>query len=156
MKKFVYLIAGIILIGCSQHNQQIIDEDNKTNLDWFVGNWIRTNEDPDMQTFENWKKISDHEYLGFGYTLKENDTVFQEKMEFIENEGTWILHVTMPKNPQPTSFKVTEITDSTMVCVNEKNDFPNKIHYWKDEATLKATISNQELEMLFVFEKIKK
>jgi galactokinase/mevalonate kinase-like predicted kinase len=63
--------------------------------------------------------------------------------------------VKVPEEKEATEFKMAEIKSGEFVCTNDSIDFPKQIHYWMDGKKMKATISNEKMEILFEFEKIK-
>lgn len=151
MKKTLFLLIGGLILSCNQTTKT-----NQTeNLDWLTGNWKRLNDKAGKETFENWIKISPTEFSGIGFTLQKGDTISQEKMDLVQLDGKWSFIVRMPDEINPTEFKVTELKTNQFVCVNDSNDFPNKIKYWKEGEMLKADVSNEEMNILFEFEKTK-
>lgn len=163
MKKIVFLLCSSLIISCSDkttdkslNNETVKSEvENSENFDWLLGDWKRLNNDEGNETFENWKKINDTEYLGIGFTLKNGDTISQEKMELSKTNNQWNIAVSFPTEKNATVFKVTQIENKSFVCENEQNDFPKKINYWFEGQNLKAKISNAEMEIDFVFERLK-
>ncbi|WP_255497854.1 DUF6265 family protein [Flavobacterium sp. I3-2] len=163
MKKIVFLLCSSLIISCSDkttdkslNNETVKSEvETSENFDWLLGDWKRLNNDEGNETFENWKKINDTEYLGIGFTLKNGDTISQEKMELSKTNNQWNIAVSFPTEKNATFFKVTQIEKNSFTCENEQNDFPKKIHYWIENQNLKAIISNDEMEIDFVFERLK-
>lgn len=158
------LLCSIIALSCNQTSNQEkntvgtpnskVDKDKAANMDWVLGNWKRSNDEPGKETFENWKKISLAEYSGIGFTIKNNDTISQESMTILEKEGKWKLLVKMPHEKEATLFDNLELSYNKFVFVNDSIDFPKKISYWLDGKTMKAKISNEQMEIDFNFEKI--
>ena len=165
MKSIIILTTSILLLSCNQssHNNKnealAIVASTKTeselsqNLDWLIGNWKRRNEESGKETFENWKKINPNNYSGIGFTIQKGDTISQEKMDIIASNGKWTLIVTLPNKKDATQFEITELNNNEFVCINDANDFPKKIQYWLDGEIIKAKISNDNMEILFEFEK---
>ena len=146
MKKILVVFLLIACISCGQEN-------TTPNLDWILGNWQRTNDNKDKQTFEHWEKISNQEYVGLGFTLQGKDTVFKENMKLLPIEGVWNLEVT-GVNEKPTLFYFTKQNENSFVCENPNNEFPKKIEYHFFDKKLKAKVSAGEMEVAFDFEKI--
>nr|WP_297306288.1 DUF6265 family protein [uncultured Flavobacterium sp.] len=136
-------------------NNKSNEKNSEENFDWLLGNWERLNDNSEHKTFENWYKINETEYSGTGFTLKNGDTISQEEMLLAKQNNEWNLSVSIPSNKEATVFKVTSISENTFICENQTNDFPKKIEYWFEDANLKATISNPEREIKFIFEKNK-
>ncbi|WP_260509630.1 DUF6265 family protein [Empedobacter falsenii] len=152
----------IFVLSCNENkksnqteNAEIESKKATDNLDWLTGNWKRLNEEAGKETFENWKKISESEYSGIGFTLKNGDTISQEKMDLIESNGNWSLFVKMPNDKKATKFKMTKKNNNEFICVNDSIDFPKKVQYSFDGKRIKAKISNKQMEVPFEFEKIK-
>lgn len=162
MKKMLLLCSSLIL-SCSDKPKEKIQTSETVNseikasenFDWLLGNWKRVNDEAENETFESWQKINDSEYQGVGFTLKNGDTISQEKMQLVKHNNQWNLSISLPSEPQATVFKVTKIDSQSFVCENELNDFPKKIEYWFEGKNLKAKISNSDMEIAFDFEKIK-
>ncbi len=123
------------------------------DFDWMLGNWIRVNEDESKTTFESWKKQGGSHYVGFGYTMQGNDTVWQESVALIKTNGSWSFDVQGKGETHPTKFRLTAIQEGKFVCEEQVNEFPKKIEYWKNNEELQARISGGDVEVLFVFEK---
>ncbi len=165
MKTILILLTSIFVLSCNQKTNQIENLETKSNtndeiemagnLDWLTGNWKRLNEEEDKETFENWEKISSSEYTGIGFTMQKGDTISQEKMDIIQKNGKWTLYVKMPYENEATTFEMMELKNNEFTFVNDTIDFPNKIQYWIEGDKMNAKISNAEMEIPFVFEKIK-
>ncbi len=150
------LIMFILLISCNQNQQtdSIKDDNYKSQLDWIVGNWKRTNDEVDKKTFENWKKKSNTEFIGEGFTLAYNDTIFKEQLRIIKIYDSWQLEVT-GVNEFATIFEFTNISEDSFICENMLNEFPKSIEYSFVKDILTAIISDDKNEIIFSFEKIK-
>lgn len=163
MKKICFLLCATLFLSCTsktiknKETESAKKSEIKTseNVDWLLGNWKRSNDDPGNETFENWQKINENEFHGIGFTLKNGDTISQEKMQLVRKNNQWNLSISFPTAAQPTVFKVTQLDKHSFVCENELNDFPKKIEYWFEGQNLKAKISNSDMEIAFDFEKIK-
>jgi hypothetical protein len=118
----------------------------------MTGQWLRENDQEGHVTYENWLKKSDTEYNGEGFTLRNNDTVFSEKMRLIKLNSIWNLEIT-GADKKPMLFVFINQTNYSFICENKENDFPKKIQYTKDNETLVAKISNDTLEIPFQFKK---
>lgn len=111
------------------------------------------NEAEGLKTFESWKKNSEIEYEGFGFTLKKNDTVFKERMFLQQDAGTWNF-IVIGEDKQSTIFEVKDIQKRRFVAENPKNEFPKKIAYFENVNSLNAIITGDEQEITFKFEKM--
>ncbi len=107
---------------------------------------------------ENWKMLNDSLYSGIGFSLNGNDTMFSEKLalRIINDSVYYQAYVSGEKSP--TSFSLREYSSSDWLFVNERNEFPKKIHYvLENDTLLTVTISDMELnkKQLFYLRKVK-
>ena len=154
MKKIALLLI-LCFIACNfKEEKKITSKANEySELDWLLGNWIRTNEKEDRETYESWIKINEQEYEGISFTIKNKDTIWQENVSLKQNKGNWSF-VVLPKGEvNKTIFKVTKFDSITLICENQENEFPKIIKYFKDGNKIKATIEGGELKIPFEFEK---
>jgi len=165
MKKILILLTATLIFSCNKNTKTNQTESAATNshtteiaenIDWLVGEWKRTNDQPEKETFEIWAKINPNEYSGLDYTMQKEDTIFQEKMTLLKLEGKWLFVVKIPNETETTEFQITELNDKEFTCENEANDFPKTIQYWMEDEKLIAKISNEDMEIPFEFERIKR
>jgi len=155
MKKLL-LFFIIIFAACNPKEKTIVsNETPAANFDWLLGNWVRTNEKNDRQTYENWIKKSNSEYSGEGFTLQNNDTIWKETVQLQEANGQWKFAVTPKGETKQTVFELIKVENNAFTCESKTNDFPKIIHYFKDGNSLKADISGGDMKVLFEFQKIK-
>ena len=162
MKKTILILMTTILLitvnSCSNKKNSKTEKKEKVvlteNFDWLLGNWERTNDDEGKQTFENWQKINDFEYEGFGWAIQNNDTIFQEKIKLNKSKDSWIFGVISPEEADYTNFKVIKISNESFTCENPDIEFPNNITYWKDGKEIKALVSGKGMEITFEFKKL--
>jgi hypothetical protein len=162
MKRILILLLGMSLFSCNLNNNSNSEKTNEKvetvtkieNFDWLLGEWKRNNDDPGKETFENWKKISDSEYIGIGFTMQNGDTISQEKIKLIKREAKWNLMVKMPEDTEPTTFEMTEYKNDAFTCENDTHDFPKQIKYWKNGEKINALVAGDEFEISFEFERI--
>jgi hypothetical protein len=155
-----YVVAIIIIasgISCAQNNRKEItagvNPGATVDFDWLIGNWIRTNDKEDQLTYEYWTKRSKVEYMGWGYTLQQADTIFKEHLRLIKIDNLWNFEVS-GVNESPTNFQLTDISENSFLCENKNNDFPKQIEYAGDEDILLAKISDSTTVISFSFQKI--
>ena len=144
------IIVFLIILTVSCKNNSI---ESKQNFDWILGSWIRTNEKENRLTFENWEKQNELEYIGFSFTLQNNDTVWEENVKLVKKDVNWSFNVTGKGESKPTKFKIIKIEKQKFVCENQQNDFPKTIEYSKKGDFLYATISGNDMKVIFDFEK---
>ena len=155
MKQLLVLFIIIICFSCKKTENVNLNntESNKTQFDWLVGKWIRMNEKDSKQTFENWKKKSNTEYLGVSFTLQNKDTIWKENVTLSKSNNTWLFAVTGKEDKQPTIFKLSKVDDSSFVFENKNNEFPKLIQYKNKGNKFSAIVSGNDMTIPFEFEK---
>jgi hypothetical protein len=115
-----------------------LTNDNLNKLSWVLDTWVREGEDG--KSYERWNKASDSLYEGGSETIKNGDTVFNEKLK-LQKIGDEVFYIADVKhNPAPVYFKMVNITDTEAVFENQEHDFPKKITYKNEEGKLHAWI----------------
>ncbi len=148
--KIIKLLIPILILLISFSSCTCSKSDT---FDWLLGKWQRENEEIGKKTFENWQKINDTEYNGLGFTLKDKDTIKQEKMKLIKSDGTWFLKVKTLDEKNYTIFRVSEMNKNSFTCTNDTIDFPNTIKYSNKNQRLFAEVSNNDMKIDFIFKK---
>ncbi len=161
MKNTIVVLAVILIMSCNQtSNTKIVVEtstmvEKNENFDWLLGKWKRLNEEEGKETFENWEKLSATQYYGLGFTMKNGDTIKQEKMNLFNINGRWDLTVKVLNEAKPVTFKGVHHNTKTFTCKNKEIEFPNTIKYWKTDKNIKATVSGGDFKIDFEFERLK-
>ena len=132
------------MVSCTDTSKKI------KNPSFLIGHWIRINDKEGNQTYEHW----DTNLKGIGYTLKEKDTIFKEILSIVPLKDTLYLKVE-GVNATATLFKFTQQTDTSFVCENPKNEFPQKITYYLENNQLKAIVAADAFKLNFIFENAK-
>lgn len=152
------IFISLILLSCDSEKA----EKKKTEpapvkefYDFLVGDWVRINNRADQITYESWSRVNTRELKGFGWTMENADTVFQETMLLREMGGDWYFVVT-GENEEDTPFLITEKTMDSFTCKNELNEFPKKIVYSYNDSLLSAVISADSTAVLFHFKPFNK
>lgn len=147
MKQLLLLLTAILLLQCSS-----IEKKEKANadFDYLLGSWKRVNEGKDKRTFEIWEKDDSNNYFGLGFTLQNGDTIFKEEMLLIKMKKEWLFEVS-GVNEDITPFYVRSHSKQSFMSENEENEFPKRIEYSFQNDSLKAKISDNNNEILFVF-----
>ncbi|MBT3423019.1 MAG: hypothetical protein HOD63_14150 [Bacteroidetes bacterium] len=149
--KFSFLLAFILLLQFHAHAETLDSETSDTNkFDWILGDWETINSVDEKQHYEQWVKISDIEYNGYGFSLVNNDTVFEEHMALVKFDEVWAF-IAIDVNTQPTIFKITKLDELAFVSENLKNEFPKKISYKIEDNMLVARISDDNSEITFSY-----
>lgn len=145
------VVIAMSLISC---NNAGTNESKPETFDWLLGNWERTNEEQGKKTYEVWTKISDTSYSSIGYTLINEDTVWQEQVLLVQNNNEWYFKVNVQNESSSTDFKLTQKTDTSFLCENQLNDFPKTINYIKNGSDFNAFISDGNTTIPYYFKKI--
>ena len=155
----VMTVAILSVSSCAERGKKenkVKTDENvvNENFDWLLGNWKRNNEEKGKETFEVWKKSSNYEYSGIGFTMQNNDTLKQEKIKLIKIDKKWILEVKPQDEVESIIFNITSYNELEFVCENKELDFPKLIKYWKNGNRINALVSGDDMEILFEFERI--
>ncbi len=154
IKGVIVTLILALFIGCGTSEEQLPVDISVSNFDWLTGNWTRTNEEPGMTTRENWNKINDSTYTAHSYTLKGQDTLWQEFTTLSPYDGKgWYFRVKVPDQKNSTDFRLVEADAISFACENKKNKFPKRIYYKRNEQELQAEISGGGDNVSFVFKK---
>jgi len=145
-----FFTLGFPLVPMADQGR-VMTKEEMANFDWLIGKWERTNNRPGNLTYEYWEKVDDSFYKGFGFTLKDLDTVWQERINLIKTKENWQYEVRGQNAKKPTIFKLTKIESFGFTSENKTNEFPKKIRYEKVEAGLRAIISGGGKQILFDF-----
>ena len=158
MRSITYLAKSILLsllvVACifdTPVENVLMNSPKNEDFTWLEGHWKRVNDEAPQQTFEQWVKKSDTAYSGHGYTLIEQDTVWQEFIELVRMDDEWYFKVTRRNGAISTDFKLTQIERDKFICFNPDNDFPTHISYQVEEDSLKALIWRDSTKVPFNF-----
>ena len=162
MKTTVCILFILLAISCkqgqSEHPAPISEEgayaEENGRFHWLLGRWERTNEKEGQATYEFWEATPGIVYQGLGFTLKEGDTIWQERMILKEDSGIWTLNIWSPNETEPVVFTLTDIRDSSFTSENPDHDFPKKIIYRSQRGGIFASVSNEEMEIPFEFARL--
>lgn len=112
--------------------------ENITNISWPTGNWIDSTIFGGRVSFcENWEKISEREFNGEKYQIKNGDTSSPTKLTLTRTDGKYYYSY-FEENKQVT-FVQDSIGKGFLSFVNTLDQFPTNLAYQWDEN--KVTIS---------------
>ncbi len=131
-----------------------IKDKNSESFDWLLGNWERVNDEEGKATYELWEKVDDSEYSGFGFTLQNADTIWQENMHLRKLDGAWELNIQSPEDPEAVIFRLSDRGNQTFTFENPELEFPKRIHYKREGSEIFATVSNEEMQIPFQFQRL--
>jgi hypothetical protein len=106
-------------------------------LSWMAGSWGSGPEG--VETEEHWTSARAGSLLGMNRTLKGDKTVAFEFLR-IEARPDGIFYLASPGGRPATPFKLKETSKQKAVFENPEHDFPQRILYWRDGASLCARI----------------
>lgn len=124
-RRLLYAVFGSVVL-CSwtiQHKNPI------EKASWLIGTW--ENKTPKGSIYETWIRISDNEFSGKSYILKEKDTIIFETIRLVQ-EQDGLFYIPTVKNQNDGSavrFALKSISDTAMVFANSQHDFPQIISY---------------------------
>jgi len=157
MKNAFLFICALLLQSCfvtqtEMHKKQkeLISGD-LAKLQWLVGNWQRTNNKKDQQTYEHWYLLPDRTYSGVSYTLADTDTLFQEIL-LIKQVDDRLAYIVTSKDFPTIQFDITAINNNGFRSQNLKNDFPKYIDYNYSKPKMIAIISDGKQEITFDYQ----
>jgi len=154
MRSVSCLLLLFLSLPCYQHTgthpSHLAAALRSSEFDWLLGDWQRLNDRPGRSTFEHWTKISDSEYQGLSYTLRNEDTIFKEHMKLLWDKSRWIYDV-RGGNEAPVLFIVIDQDSESFTCENQQNEFPRFIEYSLVDQRLVVKISGAGQEITFSF-----
>lgn len=155
-KLTILILSVFMIVSChSNHNAKKDNAETQAeNFDWLLGKWKRLHEQAGKETFENWKKVSETEYSGIGFTMQNSDTIKQEKMQLLKQDEKWVLTVKVPEEKESITFPITELKNENFIATNDSLDFPKQIKYWKNGEKINAVVSGDSLNIAFEFERL--
>jgi hypothetical protein len=155
MGKLLFIVSLMILVSCGTPDAAAAKPPAATDFppantfDWLTGHWQRSDDKPGRQTFERWERTTAALYSGFGYTLEEKDTVWQEDMRLYQTGTEWTLEVSGEGEKIP--FKLNVISPTGFTGANPEHDFPKEIRYELRGDSLYALVVGGEMEIPFTF-----
>jgi hypothetical protein len=129
-KKTFYTIIGLIIF-CSWTTQS---KNGIKKARWLIGIW--ESKTLKGSIYEEWTKISDDEFSGKSYFLKEKDTVVTETIRLLqEQDGLYYIPAVKDQNNGlSVRFALKTVSDTGFVFKNLEHDFPQIISYTKVSA----------------------
>lgn len=112
---------------------------------WLIGTW--ENKTSKGSLFENWSVVTNHEWQGKSYVIKDRDTIVFETINLLErNDSLFYIPVVRDQNKGlPVQFSSALITEREVVFENLVHDYPQRIRYTKITAdSIVAEISGDK------------
>jgi len=124
----------IVLISCksslnTQTQSNATEQAALKKAAWLIGTWESKSSRGSL--YETWSIVSDLEYLGKIYMIKDMDTVIFETVQLIQQQNNlyYIPSVKDQNNGQAVSFKSTFVSETKIIFENPEHDFPQMISY---------------------------
>ncbi len=99
-------------------------------LAWLQGCWEGTS--TKRAILEQWMRPDGGTLLGIGRTVADGRTLEYEFMRIWEDGQGDVFFTAKPSGQDEASFKMIELTDSSVVFENRDHDFPQRISYRRD------------------------
>jgi hypothetical protein len=134
---FVLLVAGGVDCSPRRHRVQPPSEASAVvELGWLVGRWVSVGDKG--VTEERWRRQAGR-LVGRSQTSVGGRVVFNESL-LIETRERGVFYVASPDGQATTAFRLTKLSDRTVVFENRAHDYPTSIRYQRDGDTLRARI----------------
>lgn len=154
--KLFIAFAGLLVISAST----LKETSGLKKAEWLIGTW--ENKTAKGSIFETWNKISDNEFSGKSYLVKEKDTVVFETIQVVQEQDL-LFYIPLVKNQNnglPVRFTGNTISETQLIFENPQHDFPQKISYTKFKSdSLVAEISGiqngQQRKQTFIMKRVK-
>jgi hypothetical protein len=117
------LLAAISVSSCSDSPIDQID-----SLKRLEGTWVSTG---NVLFFEQWEIIDDTTLRGLGYSINNDDTVYNEQL-YIQKDSesvNYIAIVWKQNNAEPVLFELVKNSSGRFEFENPVHDYPKRIIY---------------------------
>ena len=134
---FLLVAAGM---ACNNSATQDAEKNNTPStdpgqllFDRLVGTW----QQEDGKSFERWTKNADGTYRSDGFTIKDNDTSWNEQASIYADNKHWIFENTVKNQNggKAIRFTSTLMNENSVQFSNPAHDFPTDINYTLANAT---------------------
>jgi len=102
-------------------------QSNLDQLEFLIGTWKVEGK----QNYESWEKVSDIEFKGKGYRIRDGITTIFETLEIKVNDNNILYIATVPDQNEGKSvpFTLNTSIEDLFSFENPEHDFPKKIQY---------------------------
>ncbi len=109
-----------------------------SGLAWLAGSWAGA--DGGVQHEEHWTAPRGGSMVGVHRTIRDGRMAGFEFLRIEERDGV-LVYLAMPNGRSPaTAFPLKSLAGERVVFENTAHDFPQRVIYWKDGASLHARI----------------
>jgi hypothetical protein len=138
------LMNGVIACNNSESTPAVkkerpLSDPGQLIFDRLTGTW----QNEDGKSFERWTKNADGTYRSDGFSIKANDTSWNEQASIYRNNSNWIFEnkVKNQNDGKAIQFTSTLLNENSVQFSNPAHDFPTDINYTlADATTLRAFI----------------
>lgn len=156
MRTRSFFTAIGLVIFCSW----VVPQKKINKAEWLIGTWETKTSRGSI--YETWAKLSDDEFSGKSYILKDKDTVAFETIRLVQEQGG-LFYIPTVKNQNdglPVRFAAKTISETQLVFENPQHDFPQIISYTKINADslvakISGTKNGEEREQAFPMKRVK-
>ncbi len=158
MKTGIKILTAIVVLAVP--GAWTIKQTNDiTKAEWLTGTW--ENKTTRGSIYETWNKISETEFAGKNYIVKEKDTVVFENIRLVQEKDS-LFYIPAVKNQNdglPVRFANKTISETQLVFENPQHDFPQIISYTKITpdslvAEISGTKNGRERRQLFPMKRV--
>jgi len=126
MNKLYLLLSAVLwqLNAAAQHSTETFKQIGKIEGAWSM-------QKGNAAIFENWKKVSDNEYTGKSWIIKNGDSALSETLILSFKNGVikYTSTVAGQNDGKAVSFTLTKAENNTYIFENAQHDFPKRIIY---------------------------
>lgn len=122
MKTKLLLLCYVSVFGLTACAQKATSSNPISKMGWIVGSWQGTYKGQPF--YESWKKKNDSVLVNLTIEVTKTDTIIKEHgVMMTGSKGTVYLGST-------SQWKLTEVTDTSIVLSNDTLKYANKITWW--------------------------
>ena len=128
------LLLTVSIIACNNSDSSITTEKEtavpalqQTVFDKLSGTW----QSEDGKSFERWTKNDNGTYQSVGFSIKGNDTSWNEQATIYRENDNWVFENTVKgqNDGKAVKFTSTILNENTVQFSNPAHDFPTDINY---------------------------
>ncbi|MBT1062939.1 hypothetical protein KJY73_05095 [Bowmanella sp. Y26] len=112
-------------------------------LNWLLGDWQAQKDH--KRYWENWQKVSEHSFEGQAGSTH-NKEQSQEALRLVQMQGQIFYLAKVSENPLPIAFVLENCSASEAVFVNPAHDFPQRLHYQRQQNKLVVRVESMQGE----------
>lgn len=136
----LFALSLILVSGCASHStSHSMPQQKFEKLSWLTGCWV--NEDGSGR--EVWSESFDGLLFGYSVTMKDGEVSFFEELR-IEREQSKHVYIASPRATGTTEFVLTEGDLTSAIFENPAHDFPQRLHYQRNDDKLTVDVSSTD------------